>query len=511
MPEMFDYDAIIVGSGFGGATAALRLARAGMRLAILEKGAFRGRMAGAEPFPDSPLGFARSLHGLDLDVPLLRNRRVHRRGLYELHRLSGVSFLGGVGVGGSSLVYGAVTQPPAEGFFDAFPAELSSGQMQEHLDFAAGLLDARLGPAPASRSGRLRVAAEAVERGAFELLPQAIAFAAPGVGPRPDGSAESDAATPCTLCNRCATGCTRGAKKSLDLGVIRSATAAGAGVLDLHEVDRLHRVPGGYRVVCVDLRGREPRVVSLTTPRVVLAAGVLHTHKILFRSREGSEGLARLSPRLGHGFSIGGDSLGVYHGTSARMGYGRGHSVEAGVAVGDAQGRRDHVVFQVEIPFVDAVFARPLRGLLDRTLLLAAMGRDDANGVLSFRDGRLRLAMPDQPVLGRIRGTMDAIARSHGVPERAMQQQQRGVERPRASVHPLGGCRMADAPSRGVVDFRGEVFGHRGLFVADASLLNAPPVAAPSLAITALASHVATMILDERAARGERADIGAHS
>lgn len=506
---MGGYDVLVIGSGFGGAVAAARLAEAGLRVAILEKGAWRGRGPGRWPFPGSPAGLARSVYGVDLGRGPSSGRPLARRGLFELHHLGGVGFLAGVGVGGSSLVYGGVTQRPAPDFFDAFPADVDPTEMEGHLRWAEEALGASAFGAPSGRVEVLRESVADVPNARFELLRQAIRWErAPTGGSRPE--AREDVGGACTLCNRCTLGCNEGAKQSTDRSLVARATARGAVVLDRHEVRAILRRRGGYVVECVDRRSapRGATPVRLRAPRVVLAAGALHTQKILFRSRERGDGLPSLPASLGTGFSLGGDTLAIYRGCRDPLGYGKGHSAEAGILVHDAVGRRDHMVFPSELPFVDAWWTRPLRPVLDRTLILAGMGRDGADGTLSWRRGTLRLALPPQPLVGRVLATMDAVARRFGAPERAMKSRTGLVPTPRATVHPMGGCRMAEDPERGVVDARGEVFGYPGLFVADASILPRPPVAAPSLAIAAVASHVASRIVEDRPPRRAGRSLG---
>ena len=107
-----------------------------------------------------------------------------------------------------------------------------------------------------------------------------------------------------------------------------------------------------------------------------------------------------------------------------------------------------------------------------------------------------------QAVVARIQSTHDRIAQELGrkKPARPVNPDRRA--RTWISCHPIGGCRMATDASRGVVDFRGEVFGHPGLFVADASVFPIMTIAGPQLSVSALASWIAARIIEDAEGRG---------
>lgn len=487
--RVIDWDAVVIGTGFGGAMAAATLSEAGMKVLALEKGAWRGGDPGCIPFPEGPLGALSALHSVDLDLPGLRGAVLNRHGFLELHRTGSIFSLGGVGVGGSSLVYGGITQRPAPGFFDAFPQELTDATMETHFERAQGILRASPCPHPSRRGEPLQKAASESPRRELQRLPQAIRWA--------DSSGADDAGSGCVECNLCSLGCNRGAKRSVDGSLVAEAQRNGATVLDLHEVTSVEEKHSGYRVHAFDRRkcGLRKRTVEFSARRVVLAAGTMQTHKLLFRSRQ-RHGLLSRSRMLGREFSVGGDMLGIYRGCSFEMDHGRGHNAETSIVVNDESGLRDHIVFPSELPFMDAWWTRPLQPLLQRTLVLAAFGRDRADGTLTWGGrGSLQLSMGEQPVMNRALRTMDSVAGHYGVPSERLKAPTSAPQRPRATVHPMGGCKMADTEEGGVVNFRGEVFGHPGLFIADASILAAPPVAAPSLSIAAISAHVAEMIV----------------
>jgi choline dehydrogenase-like flavoprotein len=76
------------------------------------------------------------------------------------------------------------------------------------------------------------------------------------------------------------------------------------------------------------------------------------------------------------------------------------------------------------------------------------------------------------------------------------------VDHSPARVHPMGGCRIASDASRGVIDFKGEVFGHAGLHIADASVFASAPATGPALSIAALSWWIAERIVEEAGRAG---------
>jgi cholesterol oxidase len=499
------FDVIVIGSGFGGAVTAANLAQAGMRVCVLERGTWWGRAQGHRAFPESPVALARSVNSIH--TPRGRNGLtlpLSKRGLIEIHLFTGASVMNGIGVGGSSLLYGGLSQRPPEDFFDAFPAEITKAEMEKYFLSIEGVLQPTPCPTRIDTSGHLEKSAPELGM-RFSVLSQAIQW---GDGPDVDQTIENRFGVKqqnCNLCNNCTPGCNRGAKNSLDLTLIPLAVRAGAALRELCAVEFIEACEGAYAVHYRELRSQRPG--TLHAPRVVLAAGTVNTHKILFRSRSRSDGLPRIGPALGKRTSLGGDSMRAYARRAAPLPYlERGHQIETMLEVADENGRRDHFVFPAAPLFLDGWLLRPLRTRRTRTLSLIGFGRDAADGEFGWNGRRLDLSYREQAVVGRIYASMFKVAQTYG--------QRHGgdpvgqgdeVPRPRqlrASVHPMGGCRIGESPETGVVDHRGEVFGHSGLHVADASLFPTSPVCAPSLTIAALAWRTSEMIVEDEGRRG---------
>ena len=147
MSGSHDYDVIVVGSGYGGASAAESLARAGLKVAILERGTWWGAFAGHRPLPETLPQIVAALAGLNLSgfgrslsIPL------SRRGLIEVSLHGGTLVVNSAGVGGNSLVSGAYLHRPAPQFFDALPPELTAAELDPHYQRIERALQVAPGP-----------------------------------------------------------------------------------------------------------------------------------------------------------------------------------------------------------------------------------------------------------------------------------------------------------------------------------------------------------------------------
>ncbi len=492
------WDVIVIGTGFGGAVSAARLAQAGLRVLVLERGPWWGAARGQHP-PDAPrrawprgVGLRRALRS----VRWARDGRsgewlARRDGLYELHLFDGLGTLTGSGVGGGSLIYTNIQQPADDALWSRAPEALRGGAMAPwYARVRATLRPAPLDPPP-RRTAAFADAVAASGLGEVALPELAIAQADP---------AQSNAAgimqPPCNMCGGCVVGCERGSKSTLDLTYIPLATAAGAEVRALCEVVALgaRRRGPGYVVRWRDHQTGGERQAEAS--RVVVAAGTLNTLRLLLGARERDRSLTRLSEALGRGFTGNGDALSALWTERDNDTTGLAPAFNAFVR------RPGFLIGEAGLPTQALGAPRWLTRPLDRLALLIAMGEDGAQGEARWLGGgvgvRLRRAQ-DRRLYDEIDGALGHLAMAWGAQLEAGIGVGGGPLRAAlASVHPLGGARMAERPAEGVVDADGEVFGHPGLFVADGSILPAAPGVPPSMTIAALAERIAAGI----AARG---------
>jgi cholesterol oxidase len=519
----FDADVAIVGSGFGGAVSALRLAEAGRSVVVLEQ----GRRIGAAEIAASK----RSLRQL-LWAPELGGR-----GFFWQRVFRHVGIIGASGVGGGSLVFAGVLVEPKPAFFtDPAWADLGVDWAQElrpHYATAARMLGRATNPMLGAMDEHLRTTARAMGAEAtFGPVPLAVHFGAPGeTVPDPYFGGAGPDRVGCVGCGGCLTGCPHGAKNSLDLNYLHLAEHVhGARILSEHQVTAVVPLPGGG----YELRARHPwrrsvRHRPVRARRVVLAAGVLGTVELLFRCRDELGTLPHVSPRLGRRvrtnseaitaaladdptveLDVGGPAVSSdfyldehTHITQNRMAPNQSYlRFLYGPLVDGTDARRRAVETLRRLLGQPSRTARTVgaRRFTSRLAPLTVMQHTDTE--LAFRYGRNPVApwrrslrsdasegspAPSYlPVANQAaRHLADAIG---GRPLNLLVESVGGRS---ITAHILGGCVMGATPAEGVIDTDHEVFGHPGLYVADAAAISANLGVNPSLTITALAERFA--------------------
>jgi cholesterol oxidase len=509
------FDAVVVGSGFGGSISALRLAEAGKSVVVLERGK-RYR----------PGEFPRDVTKTD-EVFWRYPAKPEARGLYDLRLLSGIGVVAASGVGGGSLIYANIHIRPDSVILEdpRWPSSINRSSLDPYYDKVAATL--RVTPVPQEiklpKRDTFREAAARLDRDVFDP-DEAVAWGAA------DGKLGAVQGV-CRLVAECEFGCQFGAKNSMDLTYLARAEELGAEVRPGVLASHVARVDGGYAVHCWDLKTGQP--VTLIGSRVVLSAGTLGTNEILFRSRDQFGTLASLSPKLGVGFSGNGDFLGSiqnsrtdlepWHGpdvttviryfdrqprfTLAAPTFNRG-VMEVLASLGQPNAGWPRFLSPILWPFLDRILIYAFRkGVLNKPLRfkgrhagdparmtnLFAIGQDNAGGVLRLRNGRLDVRWAyereNRALITRMEKAMRDVAESYGGTFGTLPTWQ--MFRRILSVHPLGGCRLSDSPADGVVSAHGEVHGYPGLFVADGSVIPTAIGFHPVMTISAVAEHTA--------------------
>lgn len=289
---MSDFDVAIVGSGFGGSVAALRLSEKGYRVLVIEAGA---------RFEDAD--FART----SWDLPrFLWAPRLGFFGIQRIHLLKDVAVLAGAGVGGGSLVYANTLYQPPDPFF-ADPQWAGITDWKAELDPYYAVASAMLGVADNPRMTpsdevMKEVATDMGVGHTFRLTPVGVFFGeGPGVAsPDPYFGGVGPERTGCTHCGECMTGCRHNAKNTLPKNYLALAESAGARILPMTTVTGIDPDPDGGYTVTTERTGTWSRRTrrTLTAEHVIVAAGTLNTQRLLHRMRDEGR-LPRLSPALG--------------------------------------------------------------------------------------------------------------------------------------------------------------------------------------------------------------------
>lgn len=517
-------DFLIVGSGFGGSVAALRLVEKGYSVLVIEK----GRRFGPGDFPKTNWNLRRWLWLPSLNF----------RGLFKMTFMRHVTVLSGVGVGGGSLVYANTLPVPKDPYFQSASwSHLADWktELMPHYETAKTMLGATQNPRETMPDRVLREVARDLGREEhFSSNDVAIYFGDSGVTvPDPYFDGEGPERTGCIYCGACMTGCRHGAKNTLDKNYLYLAEKQGAQVVSNTEVTAVRpREDGGFSVEARTARGwlgRKRR--SFSAERVIFAGGVMGTVPLLLKMRTDPQGLPALSPRVGHSVRTNSESLIAVVAPKKEINFSEGiaitsilhtdeHSHVEPVRYGSGSGffrvlmaphgPGGHALARVfnglrsfvrrPVRWLRAIF---VRNFARRSLILLYMRT--LEGTLAFclkrswlRPWRRRLATrlgsgpaPTASIPEATDIATRVAEKVGGVPASLVSETVLGIP---TTAHILGGCCMGGDADEGVIDPEHRVFGYDGLYVVDGSAISANPGVNPSLSITAMAERAMSFI-----------------
>lgn len=539
------YDAIVVGSGYGGGVAASRLARAGLKVAVLE----RGRELLPGDFPSSLLGSQR-----ETQISVAGKHIGARTALFDLRVGSDVHAMMGCGLGGTSLINANVClSPDIHVLEDArWPTAVRT---DHYLNVGFGRARKMLAPTTLPESSQpLKLEALAKAATAFgksaERVPLHITFSE-------SVNAAGVRQPACTECGDCLAGCNVGAKTTVHSTYLTDATNHGASLFTGARVRYVERAGEKLWRTTFMLDAAEERDVqvrSVVAPVVVIAAGTFGSNEILLRSR--ARGLA-VSDRLGKGVSTNADAIAFgYNNEVPVNAVGIGHPPREGVpkpgpAVAgliDLRRRKEPAdrlavveasiqsamarVLPLMLPAGAAIGSDTDKGLRDllgelqrtgeslvmgpysgavhNTQVFLAVGHDSCRGEMALDDDHIQIRWPDplsEPVFQSIEATLKKAVKATGgtyIPNPVSKTFLGGNL---FTVHPLGGCSMADDVAHGVVDHKCRVFDptngrgdavYEGLYVCDGSVMPCSIGVHPLLTITAVAERAMLLFAKER-------------
>ncbi|MEO8336113.1 MAG: GMC family oxidoreductase N-terminal domain-containing protein [bacterium] len=540
-----EYDVIVVGSGYGGAINASRLARAGLKVCLLERGDER------QPgdFPEGPL---EAMREVQMDFA---NRRVGApNALYDFHVNADISVLVGCGLGGTSLINANVAILPDERVWldskwpDAIRADRET-RFADGVTRANEMLRPMSFPSHVAQPHKLQAMARSAKHmGAAVFQPPITVSFEDGIN---HVGIEQHA---CNNCGNCVGGCNIGAKNTLLMNYLPDAHNHGAEIFTGCSVRRLER-KGKRWLVRFEVSGSGMRKFGASSmfvaaETVILAAGSLGSTEILLRSRDA--GLS-MSDKVGHSFTGNGDVLGFAYnadipihgiGVGSKRQGGPGPCITSLIDLRNTEKLEDGMIIE------EGVIPSTLAPMLASSLFMAArmLGKDTDSGLQDFAEEKVRemkalipgistgavantqtfLVMAHDDSCGKIALVGDRV-RIHwpdcgkqSIFERINAELLRAtaalggtyIKNPSWSdrlgknlvtVHPLGGCGMSETAEHGVVDDRGRVFAgvagsevHEGLYVSDGSIMPRSLGVNPFLTISALAERTAALIAEER-------------
>ncbi len=528
----FDFDFIVIGSGFGGSVSAFRLTEKGYRVAVMEM----GRRWTPKNLPKTNWLIHRWFW----------RPRLALRGFFNMRFFKHVTILHGCAVGGGSITYATTLLRPPDKIWDmgswAGLADWKS-EMPEHYDAASRMLGVVQNRIRGPADKLLKTVAESVGVG-HTFYRTNVAIFEPPEGepggktfPDPYFGGEGPDRTTCTACGGCMIGCRHGAKNTLDLNYLYLAEKRGAKVFpetQVVDVRPLGSADGadGYEIRTVSSTSLLRRKGKRFTARaVVLSASSLGTTELLFRLKE-KRSLPRISDQLGRrirtnsesliGVRIPGSATDVSKGVAIGSGiyidehthieavrYPAGSdamSFLATILTGGRPGPRrillwlkNLLVSSVRHPIKSFRIFQPF-GWAKECVILLCMQAVDAHidmrwerpwfwpfrKFLVSSGDKVPTFIPSANEFAQKFASLTGGTAMSMLPEILFDVP--------GTAHCLGGCVIADSPERGVVDHRHRVFGYKNMYICDGSVVSANLGVNPSLTIAALAERAISLV-----------------
>lgn len=529
----FDFDFIVIGSGFGGSVSALRLVEKGYRVAVMEM----GRRWKPNDLPRSSWFIHRWFW----------RPRLGLRGFFNMRLFRHVTIFHGCAVGGGSITYAGTLLPPPEKIWESGSwAGLTNWQaeMPRHYETAARMLGVAdnkiLGPA----DHLLQRTAKAAGCG-HTFYPTHVAIFQPANGepggqsfPDPFFAGEGPDRTTCVSCGGCIMGCRYGAKNTLDLNYLYLAEKRGlrvfpeTKVVDIRPLKGVSDGSAGYEVRTVSstawIRRRPQR---FTCHGVVLSASSLGTMELLFRLKE-TGSLPAISAQLGQHVRTNSESLIGARVPGCREDLSQGIAIGSGIYIDEhthieavrypsgsdtmsllttnltdsAPGSRrialwlkNAITSLFRHPFETWRLFRPWGWAREAVILLCMQALDGQiemcwkrpwfwpfKKFLVSRGDKVPTYIPQANEFAKKFAQIAGGSAMSTLPEILFDVP--------GTAHCIGGCVIAESPAQGVVDHHHHVFGYKNMYICDGSVVAANLGVNPSLTITALAERAMSFI-----------------
>ena len=504
--QNLDFDVVIIGSGFGGSVAALRLSEKGYKVAVIEA----GKRFEDSDFPKTSWRINKFLYAPRLGL----------NGIQRIHFLKDVLILCGAGVGGGSLVYANTLYVPPNSYFEDkqwsgitdWKAELAP-----HYELAQKMLGVVDNEFFSPSDEVIKRVAEAQGRGhTFRLTPVGVHFGqGPGeVSEDPFFGGAGPARSGCTNCGECMTGCRHNAKNTLLKNYLYLAEKIGAKVFAGLTVTNLKQDSTGWRITARKSSGFSNK--TFTSKQVIVAAGTYNTQKLLLQMQESN--LPRISKRLGYLSRTNSESLVGAIMPTTNPDFSAGVAITSSFHPDDQThiepvryGKGSNVMGLLQTLMTDGNFASTRRRqwlksalkhpatlikILDvrkwsqRTVIALVMQNVDSS-VRVLRKGRgltsqQDSARPNATYIPAANETARQIADMHGGIAAGHYGDLIGAP---FTAHFVGGCVVGDSSETGVIDAYHRVWNYPTLHVVDGSAVTANLGVNPSLTITAQAER----------------------
>ncbi len=531
----YDYDYIVIGSGFGGSVSALRLAQKGYSVLVIEA----GKRWSATDFPKTNWSIRKYLWMPKLGF----------YGIQRINLLNNFLLVSGSGVGGGSLVYACTLYVPPQKFFNSHIYSKMGGEnvLLPYYNIAKYMLGVNENPKLWEPDRLLLETAKAFgKEDTFRKTPVGIYFGnekkkSETKDPYFEGSGPDR--DPCNFCGGCMVGCRHNAKNTLDKNYLYLAESLGVKVLPETKVVSLSPINEkgvldpeasgefGYEIATESTTGwfGFPKN-TYRAKNIVLSGGVMGTVGLLLKMQQENK-LIRLSEKLGDTVRTNSETVLPVTVSNKDADYSRGIAITSSVHPdenthiepvryskgSDFFGLLASVLidgggfFPKPIKFLWTLIRHPIYffkahnpvGFAEKSIILLVMQTVD-NSVRLIR--KRRFVWPFQKTMtsalstGEPTPTYIPIANAF---TRKLAELVGGI--PRSSLndsllsapvtgHIMGGCIVGETPDKGVIDLDNHVFGYENLYVCDASMLTVNLGVNPSLTITALSERAMSKI-----------------
>jgi cholesterol oxidase len=521
--DKYDFDYIIIGSGFGGSVSALRLSEKGYRVLVVEK----GKWYKSNDFAKTNWNLRKWLW-----IPQLRFF-----GIMKLSIFRHVAIISGAGVGGGSLVYANTLPVPKTNFYKSGTwSSLNDWEekLKPYYSKALSMLGATKNPKLFDGDLALKDLAKSINRESeFEEPDVAVYFGEEGKKVKdPYFNGEGPDRTGCNFCGGCMTGCRHNAKNTLDKNYLYFAQKKGALIKAESEV--IDVVPiqtengrDGYSVTIKSTTKIFKKNKIFKTKGIVFSGGVLGTIKLALKLKKKS--LPLLSDSLGDNIRTNNETL------ISVSSLDKSKDLSKGVAIGSllhtdedsdleivryaigsgfwrllhlplATGKNTFVrlfdmfrqVFKSPISYFKVYW---LNSWSKQTAVLLFMQSLDST--LKFKTGFLgglktsvstgKKPSPNIPESIDLAKKYSEIV--NGKPTSFALETLAGIP---STAHILGGAVMGKNDKEGVINKNNEVFNYENMYIIDGSMISANPGVNPSLSITAIAEHAMAQIKDKK-------------
>ena len=513
----YDYDYIIIGSGFGGSVSALRLSEKGYEVLVIEK----GKWFRAQDFAKTNWNLRKWLW-----MPALRFF-----GIMKLSIFRHIAVISGTGVGGGSLVYANTLPIPKKAFYNSGSwKELADWETELQPFYSKALKMLGAAPNPKLFDGDLALKELAVEIDRQEYFEQpnvAVYFGNEGETVKdPYFNGKGPERTGCNFCGGCMTGCRYNSKNTLDKNYLWLAQQNGAEILAENEVFDVQPFQGGYAISTRSSTSVFPKRKRFTSKGVIFSGGVLGTVKLLLKLK--AKGLPNLSDKLGDDIRTNNETL-ISVSTKDRK-----KDLSRGVAIGSLLHTDDNSHLEIvrysrgsgfwkllHLPMASGnnpvmrifhIFGQVVTSPVSwfRTYFINSWSRSTT--VLLFMqsvDSTLKLKRNAFGWLSS--GVSSGKKPTSDIPEsKALTKAYSSIIKGKATsfaleslagipttAHILGGAVMGRDDTEGVINSKNEIFNYNGLYVIDGSMISSNPGVNPSLSITAIAERAMSLFSEK--------------